>query len=99
MGRDFGGHVGSYGGGIGGVGEGIGARGLGIGKLGCGLAVAGECCLLHIQRQRSSRKTGDLPMTKELGLRLRSFEQARNIAALRSRGEPSVRVSAIGAVL
>jgi hypothetical protein len=38
-------------------------------------------------------------MTKELGLRLRSFEQARNIAALRSRGEPSVRVSAIGAVL
>jgi hypothetical protein len=29
-------------------------------------------------------------MTKELGLRLRSFEQARKFAALRCRGEPSV---------
>ena len=46
-----------------------------------------------------SRKTDDLPMTTELGLRLRSLrkrarltqsEQARKFAALRSRGEPSV---------
>ena len=29
-------------------------------------------------------------MTKELGLRLSSLEQARKFAALRSRGEPSV---------
>ncbi len=46
-----------------------------------------------------NRKTDDLPMTRELGLRLRSLrtrvrltqsELVRRYAALRSRGEPSV---------
>ena len=37
-----------------------------------------------------SRDADSFRMTKELGLGLRSLEQARKFAALRSRGEPSV---------
>ena len=61
-----------------------------IEELGQGLAVVGECGILHIRRYWLNRKTDDLPMTKELGLRLSSLELARKFVALRSRGEPSV---------
>jgi hypothetical protein len=97
--RDFGSYGDSYGGGIGGVRAESVSSELRIEKLGHGLAVAGECCILHIQRQWRNRKTDDLPMTKELGQRLGSLrkraqptqsELARKSATLRSSGEPSV---------
>ena len=70
-----------------------------IEELGYGLAGGGICCILHIRRRENGRKTDDLPMTKELGLRSRSLrapvrltqsELVRRFAALHSRGEPSV---------
>jgi transcriptional regulator with XRE-family HTH domain len=48
-------------------------------KLGEKLAAAGECHILHIQRYCLKRKTDDLPMTKELGLRLRSLRKRASL--------------------
>jgi hypothetical protein len=52
---------------------------LGLWSLGRELTAVGECCILHIQRRWSNRKTDDLPMTKELGLRLRSLRKRASL--------------------